>query len=59
MCFTNRVVNMWNSLHNSDVHAEATDIFKKKRLDTFWNNQEVIYNYHSEIQRTGSQSVIN
>jgi len=44
--FTNRVVNMWNSLPNSVVHAESTDIFKK-RLDQFWSNQEVIYNYHS------------
>jgi len=25
--FTNRVVNMWNSLPNSVVHAESTDIF--------------------------------
>jgi len=47
--FTDRVVNMWNSLPNSVVHAESTDMFKK-RLDKFWNNQEVISNYHSEIQ---------
>jgi len=56
--FTNRVVNMWNSLPNSVVHAESTDIFKK-RLDKFWSNQEVIYNYYSEIQGTESRSVIN
>ena len=54
--FTNRVAHMWNSLHNSVVHAECTDVFKK-RLDKFWSNQEVIYNYHSEIQ--GTVSVIN
>ena len=40
------------------MHAESTDIFKK-RLGKFWSNQEVIYNYHSEIQGTGSRSVIN
>jgi len=56
--FTNRVVNMWNSLPNSVVHAKSTDIFKK-RLDKFRSNQKVIYNYRSEIQRTGSRSVIN
>ena len=56
--FTNSVVNMWNSLPNSVVHAESTDIFKK-RLDKFWSNQEVIYNYYSEIQGTESRSVIN
>jgi len=26
---TNRVVNMWNCLPNSVVHADSTDIFKK------------------------------
>ena len=54
--FTNRVVNMRNNLPNSAAHAES--IFKK-RLDEFWSNQEVIYNYHSEIQGTGSRNVIN
>ena len=54
--FTNRVVNMWNSLPDSVVHAESTDVFKK-RLDKFWSNQEMIY--HGEIQGTGSRSVIN
>jgi len=35
--FTNRVVNMCNSLPNSVVPAESTDIFKK-RLGKFWSN---------------------
>jgi len=47
--FTNRLVNMWNSLPNSVVHAESTEALKE-RLDKFWSNQEVIYNYHSKIQ---------
>jgi len=39
--FTNRVVNTWNnSLPNSVVHAESTDI---------WSNQEIIYNHHAKI----------
>jgi len=49
---------MWNNLLNSVVHAEFTDMFKK-RLDKYWSNQKVIYNYYSEIQGTESQSVIN
>ena len=53
--FTNRMVNMWNSLSNSVVHAKFTNICKK-RLDKFWSNQEVIYNYHAEIG-TGSRGV--
>ena len=36
--FTNRVVNMWNSLPNSVVHAASTDKFKKQ-LDKFLSNQ--------------------
>jgi len=38
-----------NSLPIRVVHAESTDMFKK-RLNKFWSDQEVIYNYHSEIQ---------
>ena len=36
--FTNRIVNMWNSLPNEVVHAESTSTFKS-RLDKFWSNQ--------------------
>jgi len=39
------------------VHAVFTDIFMK-RLDKFWSHQEVIHNYHAEIQGIGSRSVI-
>jgi len=55
--FTNRVVNLWNSLPNSIVHAESTNMFKT-RLNKFWINQEIIYNFHSEIQGTESRSEI-
>jgi len=51
--FTNSVVNMWNSLPNSVVYAESTDIYNA-RLDKSWSNQEAIHNYHPEIQETGS-----
>jgi len=54
--FTNRIVNMWNSLPNEVVHAESTNTFKS-RLDKFWSNQEIIYDYRAEIQGTGSRSV--
>jgi len=56
--FANRVVNLWNSLpNNSVVHAESTNMFKT-RLDKFWMKQEIIYDYHAEIQGTGSRSEI-
>ena len=53
LVFLSCLLNMWNSLPNCVVRAESTDIFKKQ-LDKFWSNQEVIYNYHSKIQGTGS-----
>jgi len=49
---------MWNTLSNSVVHAESTDLFKKG-LDKFWSNQEIIYNYYAEIHGTESRSVTN
>jgi len=48
---------MWNSLPNDVVHAESTNTFKS-RLDKFWSNQEIIYDYRAEIQGNGSLSVI-
>ena len=54
--FTNRIVNMWNSLPNDVVYEESTNTFKS-RLVKFWSNQEIIYDYRAEIQGTGSRSV--
>jgi len=46
-CFTNRVVNTWNSLPHWVVTAESTNIFKT-RLDTFWHNKHIMYdNVHN------------
>jgi len=55
--FTNGIVNMWNSLPNDVVHVESTNTFKS-RLDKFWSNHEIIYDYRAEIQGTGSRNVI-
>ena len=41
--FTNRVVNMWNYLPDYVVHADTVNCFKS-RLDTFWSNQDLVYN---------------
>jgi len=48
---------MWNSLPDGVVHAESTNVFKT-RWDKFWSNHEIIYDYHAEIQGTGSLSEI-
>ena len=42
--FSNRVVNIWNSLPNWVVSANTTNTFKA-RLDKFWHNQDVVYDF--------------
>jgi len=53
--FTNRVVNMWNSLSSYVVSAESANCFKN-RLDNFWKDQEIIYNFRAEIYGTRNRS---
>jgi len=53
--FSNRVVNTWNSLPNWVVSANASNTFKA-RLDKFWHNQDIMYNFRAQLQRTGSRS---
>ena len=54
---TNRVVNIWNSLPDYVVHADSVNCFKS-RLDTFWSNQDLVYNFKAEISGTGSRSKV-
>ena len=52
--FTNRVVDHWNSLPNRVVTAGNTKLFKK-RLDQYWQHQDVVYDFRAQIQGTGSR----
>ena len=56
--FTKKVVNIWNSLPNYVITAESVNSFKS-RLDKFWQHQELMYNYGSELYGTGSRSEFN
>ena len=56
--FTNGVVPIWNSLSNHVVSADTVNTFKH-RLDKFWLNHEVIYNYKADLISTGNRSIIN
>ena len=38
-----------NSPSNNVVHAESANIFKT-RLDKFWSNREIFYDYNAELQ---------
>ena len=55
--FTNRVVNICNSLPDYVVHADTVNCFKS-RHDTFWSNQDLVYNFKAEISGTGSRSEV-
>ena len=54
---TCRIVNLWNSLPETVVHASSVNNLKNK-LDAYWSNQEMMYNYQAEISGTGSRGVI-
>ena len=56
--FCSRVVNrpIWNSLPDSVVDADTLNTFKN-RLDKHWLDQDVLYNFHSELTGTGGASV--
>ena len=51
--FTNRVISVWNTLPDTVVSANT-----KARLDRFWSDQEVKYNWKSDII-TGSRSQVS
>jgi len=42
--FTERIVNVWNSSPSLVVEAPSINCFKM-RLDKFWSNQDVLYNF--------------
>ena len=52
--FCVRVVNIWNSLPNEVISATSVNSFKN-RLDLFWVDQEVLYNYKANI--TGNRGI--
>jgi len=54
---TNRVVNIWNSLPSYVISAETVNCFKS-RLDNFWKNYDIIYDYQSDIHGTENRSEI-
>jgi len=57
--FTNRVISIWNTLPDIALSANTRPIDTfKARLDRFWSDQEVKYNWKSDII-TGSQSQVS
>ena len=52
--FSNRVRTLWNSLPDTLVKAESVNSFKR-RLDRFWNDQEVKYDWKADIKGTEAE----
>ena len=46
--FSNRVVNLWNSLPDSVISAETVFCFET-RLDNHWKDQDILYEYESKL----------
>jgi len=55
--FTNRVVDQWNSLPSWVVTANNTKIFEK-RIDQYWQHQDIIFDFRTQIEGTGSHSEV-
>ena len=55
--FTSRIVNVWNNLSSFVVYADSVNCFKN-RLDKFWSNRDIIYDYQAEIHGTGNRSEV-
>jgi len=49
-CFTNRIVNMWNSLPDNVILANNVNQFKN-RLDKHWH--DIVFNYRADLAETG------
>ena len=53
--FATRVVNVWNSLPDHVVDVNSLKQFET-RLDTFWRDQDVMFDWTAEITGTGDRS---
>ena len=45
--FSNRIIPLWNSLPDNIVSSPTLNTFKA-RLDKFWENQDVRYNWKAD-----------
>ena len=54
--FSARIVNIWNSLPNYVVDVNTVNLFKA-RLDRFWVNQDVKYDFTVDLTGIGDRSM--
>jgi len=51
-CFTNRIVNVWNSLPDNVILVHNVNQFKN-RLDKHWKMHDIVFNYRADFAETG------
>ena len=56
--FLPRIINTWNSLPNFVVNVDSINIFQN-RLDTFWYDQDIMFDYTAELTGIGDRSILN
>ena len=52
--FSARIVNIWNSLPNHVVDVNYVNVFKA-RLDRFWMDQDIKYDFTADLTGTGDR----
>ena len=53
--FSVRIVNIWNGLEEAIVTADSLNTFKN-RLDKFWENQDIVYDWRAKLTGAGVRS---
>ena len=53
--FIPRIINTLNSLPDFVVNVDSVNVFEN-RLNTFWSEQEILFDYTAEITRIGNRS---
>ena len=53
--FTHRIIEVWNSLPDDVICADSVNAFKN-RIDKFWKNQDIIYDYKATLAGTGNRT---
>jgi hypothetical protein len=56
--FTNRIVDLWNTLPQSVIDAKDARQFEI-RLNKYWEHQDVKFEYKASIQNTGNHTKIS
>ena len=54
--FSVRIVSLWNSLEEQTVNADSLNSFKN-RLDRFWANQDILYDWKAKLTGAGIRSL--